>query len=112
MPANREKPKTESVRMRISTEVKEEIIARAAERNLSMTDFLIRAGLGRATRDRADVDAINELRGCAEKLKEIYHVLKRIADGEQLIPPEIMDQQMVAITSCIDRVWRNGSNAE
>lgn len=104
-----EQKKTESIRIRLTTEVKNTLNGKAAERNLTLSDFLTRAGLGRATRQRADVDAINELRGCAEELKAIHATLRALADGNGvLIDPAVMNAQMAAITATIERVWTNG----
>jgi hypothetical protein len=104
-----EPKKTESIRMRLTAEVKNALEQKAAERNLSVTEFLTRAGLGRATRQRADVDAINELRGCAEELKSIHTTLRGLPEGSSgLIDPAVMNAQMAAITATIERVWVNG----
>jgi len=99
--------KTARVDLRLTPEDKIAIEKRARERNLTVVDFLTRAGLGRATRQRADVDAINELRSCVDELKAIHHVLNRIADGDKLITPVNMNAQMLAITMAIQRVWDN-----
>jgi uncharacterized protein (DUF1778 family) len=104
--------KTAQLNLRLTPADKLAIEERAQERNLTVVDFLTRAGLGRATRQRADVDAINALRDCSDKLKAIHHTLQRIADGEELIPPANMAAQMSAITAVILRVWNNGGNHE
>jgi hypothetical protein len=98
--------------IRIDPELKMAIEEKARERNLTVTEYLTRAGLGRATRQRADVDAINELRACVDELKSIHHVLKLIANGDQLIPSAALEHQMAAITAAIQRVWNNGGNEE
>jgi len=110
MPKKRMLIKTAQMNLRMSPADKLAIEEKAGERNLTVVDFLTRAGLGRATRQRADVDAINALRSCSDELKGIHHTLKRIADGDKLITPSNMDAQMVAITTAILRVWNNGRN--
>lgn len=103
------KKKTVAVLVKMTPEVKADIEQRARERNLTVTDFLTRAGLARATRQRADVDAINELRGCAEELKGIHATLRALADGSGVpIDPAVMNAQMAAITAGIERIWTNG----
>lgn len=104
--------KNARIDLRLSQEEKDAILEKANERNMTVVAFLTRAGLGRATRQRADVDAINELRTCVDELKSIHHVLKLIANGEQLIPAAALEQQMAAITAAIQRVWNNGGNEE
>lgn len=104
--------KSTQMNLRMAPADKLAIEEKARERNLTVVEFLTRAGLGRATRQRADVDAINELRSCTDELKGIHHTLKRIADGDKLITPVTMDEQMRAITSAIQRIWNNGGNKE
>lgn len=96
---------------RVSDEEKAGIEARAAERNMPVAEYLIRTGLGRATRQRADVDAINLLRECREQLKAIYHEIKAMPAGAQVIHTATMEAQMAAITGAVLRVW-NGDNEE
>jgi hypothetical protein len=104
--------RTEKLNFRASVEEKAGIEQRAAERNLPVGEYLIRVGLGRATRQRADVDAINLLRDCREQLKEIYHALQSLPDGGKLIPATTLDQQMAAITGAVLRVWKTGNDEE
>lgn len=111
MPVNRVKKKTSQVLLKMTPEVKAEIEQRAQERNLTVTDYLTRTGLGRATRQRADVDAINLLRECREQLRELYHAVKALPANEQVISQDSMDAQMAAITGAVLRVW-NGGNDE
>lgn len=103
--------RTARIDLRVSDEEKAGIEERAAERNLPIAEYLIRTGLGRATRQRADVDAINLLRECREQLKAIYHEVKAMPAGAQMIAPATMDAQMAAITGAVLRVW-NGDNEE
>ncbi|NTB05856.1 plasmid mobilization protein [Agrobacterium tumefaciens] len=105
--------KTQSIRMRLSDEMKSQLEARAAERNLSMTDYLIRAGMNRPTRQRADVDAINELRQCAEELKAMHATMQQLLALGCAAPISsgAMDAQMAAITEAIGRVWVSASGA-
>lgn len=103
--------RTARMEVRLSDDEKAGIEARAAERNMPVGEYLIRAGLGRATRQRADVDAINLLRECREELKAMHHTLKAHPAGSDLISPATMDAQMAAITGAVLRVW-NGGNDE
>lgn len=114
MPEIQKKParkRTARIDFRVSDEEKDGITKRAAERNLPIGEYLIRAGLGRATRQRADVDAINLLRECREQLKAIYHEVKALPADTNVIRTATMEVQMAAITSAILRVW-NGENEE
>lgn len=85
---------------------------RAAERNLAVGEYLIRTGLGRATRQRADVDAINLLRECREQLKSIHHAVSALAAGTSPIAASTLDDQMAAITGAVLRVWSTGNSEE
>jgi uncharacterized protein (DUF1778 family) len=103
--------RTARIDFRASEEEKAGIEERAGERNLTVGEYLIRAGLGRATRQRADVDAINLLRECRDQLKAIYHVVKTMPADAKAIEDATMDAQMAAITGAVLRVW-NGENDE
>lgn len=103
--------RTARIDIRVSGEEKDGIVKRAAERNLPIGEYLIRAGLGRATRQRADVDAINLLRECREQLKAIYHEVKALPVEANVISTATMEAQMAAITGAVLRVW-NGENEE
>jgi hypothetical protein len=100
------------ITVRLSDEEKAGIVKRADERNLPLGEYLIRTGLGRATRQRADVDAINLLRECSDQLKGIYHAVKVLPVDGKAIGIGSMDEQMKAITGAISRVWNNGTNKE
>ncbi len=104
--------KSARLELRLTPADKQAIEERAKERGLTVVEFLTRAGLGRATRQRADVDAINELRSCVDELKGMHHTLKRIADGDKLIAPVSMASLMLAVTEAIQRIWNNGRNQE
>lgn len=110
MPSIRVKTKTAQVLMRMTPEVKAEIKKRAEERNLTLTDYLVRTGLGRATRQRADVDAINLLRECRNQLKEIYHAVRALQDDSRIISESTMESQMAAITGALLRVWNDNND--
>jgi uncharacterized protein (DUF1778 family) len=110
MPKQKVFEKTARVNLRLTPADKQAIEEKARERNLTVVEFLTRAGLGRAARQRADVDAINALRACVDELKGTHDTLERIADGDKLIMPANMDAQMCAITAAIHRVWNNGGN--
>lgn len=112
MPLKTNTSKAESIRMRLSTETKAQLQAKAAERNLSLTDYLVRAGLNRPSRQRADVDAINQLRECANELKSIHTTLQQLSLGTDApIGANAMDAQMAAITEAIGRVWVSASGS-
>lgn len=102
--------KTTQINLRLTPTDKLAIEEKARERNLTVVDFLTRAGLGRASRQRTDVDAINALRSCVDELKGIHRALTHIGDGDKLITPANMNAQMLAITAAIQRVWVNGGN--
>lgn len=104
--------KTAQMLLKMTPEVKAEIKQRAQERNLDVTDYMTRAGLGRATRQRADVDAINALRDCSDQLKQIHRLVQSIKDGESIVPVSTMEAMMSAITSTILDVWTNREAAE
>lgn len=103
--------RTARIDLRVSDDEKAGIEERAAERNLPVGEYLIRTGLGRATRQRADVDAINLLRECREQLKAIYHEVKGSPGNTAVISTETMEKQMAAITGAVLRVW-NGDSEE
>jgi hypothetical protein len=111
MSDKRVKKKTAQVLVKMTPEDKAEIELRAQERNLTVTDYLTRTGLARATRQRADVDAINMLRECRDQLKEIYRAVKARPVGEGTISDPTMEAHMAAITGAVLRVW-NGSSDE
>lgn len=97
------------IELRVSDEEKAGIEMRATERNMPVAEYLIRTGLGRATRQRADVDAINLLRECREQLKAMHHALAALPSEAQVISSVTMDAQMAAITGAILRVWNGGT---
>lgn len=97
--------------IRISEEDKAAIEQRASERKLTTAEYIVRVGLARAMRQRADVDAINQLRECADQLKAIHAAISSLGQGQQIvIEPGLMNAQMKAITSAIERVWVNGGS--
>jgi len=104
--------KTAQMLLKMTPEVKAEIKQRAQDRNLDVTEYMTRAGLGRAMRQRADVDAINALRDCSDQLKQIYQLVQKIANGEAAIPVATMDAMMSAITTTITEVWTNREASE
>jgi hypothetical protein len=92
----------------MTAEDKAVIEEKARDRTLTMTDYLTRAGLGRSARQRADVDAINLLRECADELKAIHATLRGVAAGEGVPSAATMDQTMQAVCVAINRVWQSG----
>lgn len=103
-------PKTETVILRVTPDVKQALVSKAAERNLTVTDFLTRAGLGRATRQRSDVDAINELRWCVDELKGIHRTLQQVEDRHAVIGQDTLDEAMRQVSAAIQRVWTTGGS--
>lgn len=97
-----------SIRLRMSEEDKRSIEVKAAERKLSVTEFLTRAGLGRAARQRADVDAINLLRDCADQLRGIQAALKNGGPDFEARATEALGEPMRAVVDAIVRVWTSG----
>lgn len=92
-------------------EVKATIQQCASKRKLTVTGFLIRAGFGRATRLRAEVDAINLLSACAYELTHMHALLRALeACHCQVIDAEIINDQMRKITAKIQRVCQSSSN--
>ena len=112
MPRKATEKKTAQMLLKMTPEVKEEIKQRAAERHLDVTDYMPRAGLGRAMRQRADVDAINALRECSDQLKQIYQLVQSVKDGHAIVPVSSMETMMAAITRTIMDVWTNREAAE
>ncbi|KAA0178790.1 hypothetical protein FX016_22930 [Cupriavidus gilardii] len=101
-------PKTARFELRLTVEEKREMEERAAERKLTLAEYLTRAGLGRAARQRADVDAIHQLMLCVEQLKAIHHTLRQLDAGDALLPMESLHETMEAVCEAIQRVWTTG----
>jgi hypothetical protein len=100
--------KSATITLRVTAEDKKTLEEKARERALTLTEYLTRTGLGRSARQRADVDAINLLRECADELKAIHASLRGSAAGENARAAATMDQTMQAICAAIGRVWQNG----
>lgn len=105
---NREVTKSESLRLRLTAEDKVAIEGRARDRKLTVTDYLTRAGLGRAMRQRPDVDAINLLRECVDELKAMHATLQAVPESGRALSPACMDRTMEAVCAAIQRVWQSG----
>lgn len=105
---NREVTKSESLRLRLTAEDKLAIEGRARDRKLTVTDYLTRAGLGRAMRQRPDVDAINLLRECVDELKAMHVTLQAMPESGRTLSPACMDRTMDAVCAAIQRVWQSG----
>lgn len=99
-------PKSETIVFRVTAEDKRVLEGRARDRALTLTEYLTRVGLGRSARQRADVDAINLLRECANELKEIHRTLQIAVVGESAIQATTMDRTMMAICAAIGRIWQ------
>ena len=108
MPRKVSEPKSAVVILRVTPETKRSFEEKASDRKLSVTEFLTRAGLGRAARQRADIDAINLLRDCVGELKSIHATLKRGGDRLEALANEALDEPMRAVITAINRVWQNG----
>jgi uncharacterized protein (DUF1778 family) len=104
----REVTKSESLRLRLTAEDKIAIEGRARDRKLTVTDYLTRAGLGRAMRQRPDVDAINLLRECVDELKAMHATLQAVPESGRALSPACMDRTMDAVCAAIQRVWQSG----
>jgi uncharacterized protein (DUF1778 family) len=105
---NREVTKSESLRLRLTAEDKAAIEGKARDRKLTVTDYLTRAGLGRAMRQRSDVDAINLLRECVDELKAMHASLQGIPEAGRALSPASMERTMDAVCAAIQRVWHSG----
>jgi uncharacterized protein (DUF1778 family) len=101
-------PKSAVVILRVTPETKRLFEEKAADRKLSVTEYLTRAGLGRAARQRVDVDAINLLRDCADELREIYALLKAGDRNNEALTDGALDDSMRAVIAAINRVWTSG----
>ncbi|HDR9092001.1 hypothetical protein QZM46_23495 [Burkholderia vietnamiensis] len=99
--------KNVSICLRMTARDKEAIEQKARDRKLTVTDYLTRAGLGRAARQRADVDAINLLRECVDELKAMHAMLQGIAAGESILPATAMNQAMMTVCAVISRIWQS-----
>ncbi|APA90254.2 hypothetical protein BJG93_34645 (plasmid) [Paraburkholderia sprentiae WSM5005] len=108
MPRKVSEPKSAVVILRVTPDTKRSFEEKAADRKLSVTDYLTRAGLGRAARQRADVDAINLLRDCADELRGIHATLKAAGSELGALATEVLDEPMRAVIDAINRVWESG----
>ncbi|CPF79869.1 plasmid mobilization protein [Burkholderia pseudomallei] len=107
MSGKSEAVKSVSICLRITAEDKAAIEAKARERKLTLTEYLTRAGLGRAARQRADVDAINLLRACVDELKAMHVNLQGRHEAERALSHGSMDRTMAAVCAAIQRVWQS-----
>lgn len=103
---NREVTKSVSICLRMTVEDKAAIEERARERKMTTTEYLTRVGLARPARQRADVDAINQLRLCVEELKEMHRTLQLLPIKQPIIAAETLEQTMQEICAAIQRIWR------
>jgi uncharacterized protein (DUF1778 family) len=100
--------KSATVILRVTPDTKRAFEEKADERKLSVTEYLTRAGLGRAARQRSDVDAINLLRDCADELKAIHATLCEGGERLEALANQTLDEPMRAVISAINRVWQSG----
>ncbi|BEU20001.1 hypothetical protein [Paraburkholderia sp. 22B1P] len=63
--------------------------------------------MGRAARQRADVDAINLLRACVDELKAIHAHLQGFHEAERALSSGPMDRTMASVCAAIRRVWQS-----
>ncbi|MGP8437834.1 plasmid mobilization protein [Paraburkholderia fungorum] len=110
MPKRVIEPKSAVVILRVTPETKRSFEEKAADRKLSLTEYLTRAGLGRAARQRADVDAINLLRDCADELRGIHATMKTSGHELEALATEALDEPMRAVIAAINRVWVSGDD--
>ena len=96
-------PKTETYKLRLTKEEKAALMTKADECAMPLSEYLLAAALSKRTRGRADVDAINLLRGIATNLKEL-HVRIGTTHGDEL--QEALD----ATVAAIQRVWTHGAS--
>lgn len=108
MPRKVSEPKSAVVILRVTPDTKRLFEEKAADRKLSVTDYLTRAGLGRAARQRVDVDAINLLRDCADELRAIHATLKEGGIDIEALATEALNEPMRAVIDAINRVWVSG----
>lgn len=95
-------PKTLFYKLRLTEEEKTQLTAKAAECAMPLSQYLLAAGLGRRTRARSDVEAINLLRGIAADIKALH----------SLTPPSVEPQLQRAldeVVAAIARVWSGAS---
>lgn len=95
-------PKTERFELRMTAAAKQRLQGQADDCGLSVSEYILRAALGRQTRTRHDVHVINELRAVNATLREIYHA----APGRK---PVELTPVLEAVVRAIDRVGWGGS---
>lgn len=105
------KAKSARFELRISPEEKRAIEEKAAERKLTVSEFVIRAALGRAARQRSDVDAIYQLTLCVDQLKAIHRQLLAGEAEPGALSLSTLDGTMQAVCAAIQRVWTNGAES-
>lgn len=108
MPRRVSEPKSAVVILRVTPDTKRSFEEKAADRKLSVTEYLTRAGLGRAARQRVDVDAINLLRACADELRAMHATLKKGGLEHEALATEALNEPMRAVIDAINRVWVSG----
>lgn len=94
-------PKTTRLICRITAADKEWLQGKADNCGLSVSEYVLRAALGRQTRTRHDVHVINELRAINATLREIYH-------GAPARRPEELRPVLEAVVRAIERVGAGG----
>src|SRR5260364_14706 len=109
---NRAAIKSVAIYLRMTAKDKAAIEERAKERKMTVTEYLTRTGLARLMRQRADVDAIHELRLCVEELKGIHRAWQLLPTEAPMIDPATLEQTMQEICAAIQRIWRKGRSEE
>lgn len=90
-------PKTTYFRVRLTQEDKDEIQVKADDCMMTLSEFVLRAALGRQTRTQHDLHLVTELCRVGHLLREIYHAEKP-RDACELEPV------LNAIVKAIDRI--------
>lgn len=97
-------PKTTRLVCRLTEADKAWLQGKAEDCGLSVSEYVLRAALGRQTRTRHDVHVINELRAINATLREIYGA----ASGRK---PVELTAVLEAVVRAIDRVGTQGLGA-
>lgn len=90
-------PKTTTLQLRLKQEEKAEIQAKADDCMMSLSEFVLRAALGRQTRTQHDLHLVTELCRVADLLREIYHAEKPREASE-------LEPVLNAVVKAIDRI--------
>lgn len=100
--SDRRKKQQKSARlvMRVTPGERLSIENLAKERNLAVSDYLLRCAMGKPAQLHADVYAINYLREICIEVKHLYHANTGVSEAA-------FDEVMKAAIAAIARVWEN-----